>query len=74
MLRELSSVDEVVAVLGQKAVIALTGRSVEYAAQNVSNWRAAGSFPADTFGPIVRALKRKGCSAPLKLWRWGKRL
>lgn len=62
----LTTVDAVIEKLGDEpGVRALTGRTQ----QNVTNWRAIGLFPSNTFLVMDRVLKQKGFYAPPKLWR-----
>lgn len=49
---------------GTKATADLTGRRM----QHVTNWRAAGRLPADTFLIVSEALKKKNAAAPAALW------
>lgn len=63
---ELQTTAEVMDALGGTSAIAKrTGRN--YAA--VWHWRKKGTFPATTLSVIRPALKRKGFTAPLRLWR-----
>lgn len=65
-MHELTTTADVVETLGGIAEVAkLTGR--KYNA--VSNWKAFGSFPADTYIAMTSALAERGCSAPHYLWR-----
>ena len=56
--------DVIDALGGTAAVARLTDRKM----QHVSNWRAAGRFPADTFLVIGVALTAIGKAAPPTLW------
>jgi hypothetical protein len=66
-----SSVEAVIRALetpkvkGEKAIRDLTGR----AANNVSNWKADGVFPSNTYKVLTDALAAKGYTAPPDLWR-----
>lgn len=63
--QSLSTVEEVVAALGGNGPIGeITGRKT----QHVSNWKADGKFPADTFLVLQAALKKKRLQAPPSLW------
>lgn len=62
----LNSTNEVIDALGgTKKVSDLTG----VIPQAVSNWRATGSFPPDTYVLLKAALKKNGKAAPDTLWR-----
>ena len=62
---ELQTADEVIDALGGTGATArLTGRK----AQHVTNWRAAGRLPADTFLILKTELKGRGKTAPPALW------
>lgn len=66
-MQELTTTSEVIDALGgNRPVRALTGRTQDSA---VSNWRAFGVFPPDTFVVMTSALARKGCKAPVGLWQ-----
>lgn len=65
-MRELQTADDVIDALGGTASTArLTGRK----SQHVSNWRASGRLPADTFLSLRAALEKRGYTAPPALWR-----
>ena len=49
---------------GTTATATLTGKR----AQNVSNWRASGRLPPDTFLVMQDALSARGKRAPAALW------
>jgi hypothetical protein len=49
---------------GTKATADLTGRRM----QHVTNWRASGRLPADTFLIIRAKLEGLDCTAPVELW------
>lgn len=62
----ITSMHEVVKALGGTSAVArLTGRKP----QNVSNWKASGHFPPNTFTTLTKALEDRGCTAPPSLWR-----
>lgn len=66
MIRELKTVDEVVAELGGSGAIkAITGSKHTSA---VSNWKKLGRFPAKTHKVLQDALCAKGLTAPDSLW------
>lgn len=62
----LNSTDEVIDALGGTSKVANLAGVIP---QAVSNWRAAGSFPPDTYVLLKAALKKNGKSAPDSLWR-----
>lgn len=65
-LKELNTAADVMEALGgNPAVARLTDRT----AKAVSNWRAIGSFPADTYIAMGGALHALGYIAPPSLWR-----
>ena len=63
--RHPSTVAEVIDVIGSLRLQDITGKR----SNNVSNWRAAGRFPPETFVAIQDELKAIGCRAPNSLWR-----
>lgn len=69
MIRELAELDTVDAVIealgGRMAVAELTGRLP----QQVTNWRAAGTFSPTTFLVMTTALAAIGRRAAPRLWR-----
>lgn len=65
MRRKLRTIGEVIEALGGNvAVRRRTGRSP----QAVTNWRARGRFPRETYLLINGDLRRLRCSAPASLW------
>lgn len=61
----LKSASDVIDALGGTAAMArLTSRRM----QSVSNWRAEGRLPAETFLVVGRALEDIGKSAPPSIW------
>jgi len=65
MARSLQTASEVIDALGGTAATArFTGRKD----QHVSNWRATGRLPADTFLIISQELETKNCKASPVLW------
>lgn len=67
MLRELNSIEEVVAELGgNDAVMELAGLESVSA---VPVWKHRGKFPGYTYPIIQGALKAKGATAPDGLWK-----
>lgn len=62
----LDTVDAVIEALGGRMVVAeLTGRLP----QQVTNWRAAGTFSPTTFLVMTTALDAIGVRAAPRLWR-----
>lgn len=65
MLSHLETANDVIDALGGTAATArLTGRKD----QHVSNWRAAGRLPADTFLILQDELRKIGKSANSMVW------
>jgi hypothetical protein len=65
-LPQLDTVDAVIEALGGPAAVArLTSRS----RQQVTNWRAAGTFSPTTFLVMTTALDAIGLRAAPRLWR-----
>ena len=63
--RRLTSARAVIAAMGGNGpVAALTGRKT----QHVTNWKAGGRLPADTYLILTDALAREGYHASPKLW------
>jgi hypothetical protein len=63
--KKLSTAAEVIDVLGGTAATArIAGRK----AQHVTNWRASGKLPANTFLVLSAALRERGKEAPPSLW------
>lgn len=61
----LETASEVIDTLGGTTAVArLAGRK----AQHVTNWRASGRLPADTFLIMKAELDTRGMSAPSSLW------
>ena len=57
---------EVIDALGGTAELAASlGRSMTV----ISNWRTAGSFPANTYLVLNGMLSKAGASAPAHLWK-----
>jgi hypothetical protein len=64
-MRNIQTTTEIIDLLGgNHAVAALTDAS----AKAVSNWRAAGTFPSNTYLLIKSELLRHGITAPDNLW------
>ena len=64
-MRELHSAAEVIDALGGTAATArIAGRKD----QHVSNWRASGRLPADTFLILQAELRERTLSAPPSIW------
>ena len=63
--KSLETTAQVIEVLGREAVKRLTNSS----AQDVSNWKNFGWFPANTYVVMTAALALKGKAAPASLWR-----
>lgn len=65
-MESLVTTGDVIEVLGGTAAVArLLGRSMTV----VSNWKAGGCFPSNTYVVFQRALARVGRTAPDSLWR-----
>ena len=65
MKRPLKTASDVIDALGGTPATAnLTGRR----AQHVTNWRATGQLPANTFLVISKELEARDQSAPASLW------
>jgi hypothetical protein len=64
-MTHLSSTTEIIDLLGGNHVVAALTAST---AKAVSNWRAAGTFPSNTFLLIKSELLRHGVTAPDHLW------
>lgn len=65
MSKNLGTSSEVIDALGGTSATArLTGRKP----QHVTNWRASGRLPADTFLIVKKELKAIGHDAPPSLW------
>jgi ABC-type hemin transport system substrate-binding protein len=63
---ELTTANDVIDKLGgNQAVAKLTNRKPNA----VSNWRSFDAFPPDTFLVLTAALRERGESAPVSLWR-----
>lgn len=66
MVKQLSSVEEVISELGGfDAVRLLTNRQSTSA---VPMWKNRKRFPATTYTVLKSALEKRGLSAPNKLW------
>jgi DNA-binding transcriptional regulator YdaS (Cro superfamily) len=65
----LETVDEVIDALGGTSA---TAKILGFKPTRVSNWRAAGRFPADTFVALTEALERVGKKATRSLWNMRK--
>lgn len=66
MITQYETVDEVIDALGGTRAVARLLLGKEAA---VSNWRAAGHFPSNTYLAIQRELAKIGATAPDFLWR-----
>ena len=65
MIESLTTASDVIDALdGTTAVARIAGRKP----QHVTNWRASGRFPPNTYLVITEALREKGKSAPASLW------
>ena len=65
MSRELHTASEIIDKIGGNSEVAtLTGRKT----QHVSNWRAAGRLPSDTFLIVSKRLEELGFTASPELW------
>lgn len=65
-LEQLNSVADVFAALGENPGM---GRLTGNKASTLSMWRAAGTFPSNTYVVITEALRAIGKTAPDSLWR-----
>ena len=66
MTHQLACADDVIDALGGTAETArITGRSQ----QAISNWRARGSLPPETYLVMQAALAEIGLEAPPAVWR-----
>lgn len=65
MARKLSTASEVIDALGGTSA---TARLTKRKLQSVSNWRAEGRLPANTFLQIGAELKQRGFDAPPSVW------
>ena len=63
--RELQTAGSVIDALGGTAA---TARLTDRKAQHVTNWRAAGRLPADTFLILSKELEARGLTAPAEVW------
>lgn len=63
-IRLLKTVPAVIEEIGTDRVKALTGRDK----QHLSNWKASGRFPPDTFLILEDELAGRRCKAPSSLW------
>jgi len=63
--RQLKNVADVIQAIGSLRLQDITGKR----SNNVSNWRAAGRFPPETYVAIQVELEAIGCRAPNSLWR-----
>jgi hypothetical protein len=66
VLEALSTADEVFDALGGSSGICEITSSKP---SRVANWRALGSFPPNTYGVMSEALRERGKTAPMALWR-----
>ena len=65
MTRDLQTAGEVIDALGGTAATArIAGRKD----QHVSNWRASGRLPADTFLILQAELRDRDLNAPPSIW------
>jgi hypothetical protein len=65
-MKRLYTVDEVFRVLGDEVIMKAT-EAKDTAV--IWNWKGRfGRFPANTYVPLIRALNRRGYSAPARLW------
>ncbi len=63
--RELQTAGEVIDALGGTAA---TARIVGRKDQHVSNWRASGRLPADTFLILQAEMRERSLAAPPAIW------
>ena len=65
-MQELSSVRDIIEKLGgNPAVKDLTGLSYK----NVYSWTYRGVFASNTYCKLMKALKKRGYTAPSRLWQ-----
>jgi hypothetical protein len=64
-IRHLANVADVIEAIGSLRLQEITDKRTN----NVSNWKAAGRFPPETYVAIQAELKAIGCRAPIGLWR-----
>jgi hypothetical protein len=64
-MRRLSSVREIVDELGGVAAVCELTKSNLKA---VYHWNNSNQFPARLYDGMKRALKKRGCTAPARLW------
>lgn len=65
MANRITTARDVVDAIGRSRLMEITGKKPPH----VSNWLAAGHFPAETFNVMTTELDRLGYKAPPKLWR-----
>jgi hypothetical protein len=65
-MQKLSTTDEVIDALGGNIPVAALTSATNKA---VSNWRSYGTFPANTYVALTRALRAAKKTAPDSLWR-----
>jgi len=64
-IRRLQNVPQCIEAIGPERVKLLTGKR----SQNLTNWKASGFFPPETFVVLTDALRSINCTAPPSLWR-----
>jgi hypothetical protein len=64
-IRELETTSDVIDECGGTVAF---GRLVNKTKQSVSNYRASGRFPPETYLIVTAELRSRRCAAPPKLW------
>jgi hypothetical protein len=65
-MKRLATTIDVIEQLGGNDEVAAMLENTHYKA--VANWRYFGIFPANTYVPLKKILRRRGYSAPDQLW------
>lgn len=63
-IQKLRTVAQVIEAIGRERVQRITKRR----SNNITNWKASGRFPPDTFLLLQGELQRVNCRAPAALW------
>jgi DNA-binding phage protein len=64
-MRNLTSAREVITVLGGIPAVA---KKAQADVKSVYRWIDLNAFPARNFDQMIKALKKKGCTAPASMW------
>ncbi len=64
-MRYLRTAQQVVDALGGDAAVR---KMCEASDKVVWHWTGTGMFPANRYDKMIRALRRRGCTAPAWLW------